>query len=198
LPFRLLRPLSPAHSASHSRQPSANVPNKEILASTSIQAYATILAAGIYAVTIYVACVSYLPVYLVTFFSNIPTITAAHSATPISLFPITILLGLAAESFIFAPALAAVPSLADAKKAPFNLGTATLGETFWYNVWGYSTETKVTIQRTVTLMLVSGINTFLRTLTIEGVEARGAIGYSAVWVVASGLAGTALGIVGAI
>lgn len=47
-------------------------------------------------------------------------------------------------------------------------------------------------------MLVSGINTFLQTLTIEGVEARGAIGYSAVWVVASGLAGTALGIVGAI
>lgn len=55
------------------------------------------------------------------------------------------------------------------------------------------------ITRTVTLMLVSGMNTFLQTLvTTEGVEALGALGYSAVWVVAAGVTGVALGVVGAV
>lgn len=195
IPFRLLRPLSRAHSASSH----VKVPNSEIITSPTIQAYTTILAGSIYALVLYTAYVSYLPVYLVTYFTNIPTIEAAHSATPITLFPLTFLLGLAAKSFIFTPAVAAVPSLADAKNAAFNPQTATLGEHFWFNVWGRSKRTKVVIQRTATLMLVSFTNTFVQTyVTIEGVEFEGAIAYAAVWATAAGIAGAALGIVGAV
>jgi len=168
----------------------ANVPNKEILTSTSIQVYTTLLASGIYSVALFTAYVSFLPVYLVTYFTNIKTIAAAHSATPITLFPETIILGLAAKAFIFSPAVATVPS----KKATLNPETATLLETFLYNVWGYEKRTKVVVQRTVTLMLVSGMNTFVETfVAIEGVEARGAIVFAGVWVVANGMAGVALG-----
>jgi hypothetical protein len=148
---------------------------------------------------LYTAYVSYLPVYLVTYFSNIPTIAAAHSATPITLFPLTILLGLAAKSFVFTPAVAAIPSPTDAKKAAFNPQTATLRETFFFNIWGYSKRTKEVIKRTLTLMLVSSINIFLQTfVTIKDVEAKGAIAYAAVWFVAAGIAGLALGVVGAV
>ncbi len=54
------------------------------------------------------------------------------------------------------------------------------------------------IQRTATLVLISGINTFVQTyVTIEGVEAKGAIAYSLIWSLAAAIAGTSLGIVGA-
>jgi hypothetical protein len=175
------------------------VPNKEILTSTSIQIYTTILAGAIYAVTLYTAYVSFLPVLLATYFSNIPTIAPAHASTPISLFPLSIFLGLAAKSFIFTPSVAVEPLLADAKTALFNPATASLWEHVVYNVWGYSKRTKVVIKRTAALMLVTGVNTFVQAFfTIEGVEAKGAAGFSLVWLAASGIAGAALGAVCAI
>lgn len=174
------------------------MPNNDIITSVTIQTYTTILAASIYAVTLFTAYSSFLPVYLVTYFADIPTVAAAHSATPISLLPLTLLLGLAARSFIFTPATAAAPSIADAKQSTFNPASATLTETFWYNVWSFDTRTKVVLKRTATLMLVVGMNTFIQTfITVEGVEAVGAIAYSGVWVVAAGLTGAALGLVGA-
>ncbi len=104
---------------------------------------------------------------------------------------------MAAKSFIFTPAASAAPSSADAKNTAFNPETATLGETFWHNAWGTSTRTKVVIKRTATLMLVTGVNTFVQTfVTIEGVEAAGAATYSAVWVAAALFTGTTLGLVG--
>jgi hypothetical protein len=191
VPFRLLRPLSPAHAAS-SRH--GSVPNKEIVTDFSVQTYTTLLAAGIYSVTLYGAYASYLPVYLVTYFENIPSIAAAHAASPITLFPMTLVLGLAARSFIFTPAAAA----SSTKVAPLDTEGASLSETFWYNVWGYSNRTKVVVQRTTALMLVSGVNTFVQTfVTLEGVEAPGAAAYSGAWVLASGLTGLALGLVSA-
>jgi hypothetical protein len=146
-------------------------------------------------VTLFSAYTIYLPVYFVTYFTNIHTIAAAHNASLITLFPISLVLGLGAKSFIFTPATA-VPS----RGIIFNPETATLAETLWYNVWGgYSPRTKVVITRTVTLMLVSGVNTFVQTfVTTEGVEVLGALGYSAVWVVAGGATGVALGVVGAV
>ncbi|KUJ20958.1 uncharacterized protein LY89DRAFT_638684 [Mollisia scopiformis] len=198
IPFRLLRPLSLAHSASTSPN-SVKVPNNDIITSTSIQAYTSILAASIYSVVLYTAYSSYLPVYLVTYFFDIKTIAAAHTATPITLFPVNLLLGLAAKSFIFTPATASAPSVADAKLAAFNPATATFPETLRYNLWGYQTRTKVTIKRTATLMLIVGMNTFVQTfVTIEGVEAVGAIAYSGIWVIGAAITGAAFGLVGAV
>lgn len=192
VPFRLLRPLSPAHTASSTHR---SVLNRDILTDFSVTTYTTLLAASVYSVTLYAAYVSYLPVYLVTYFEGIPSIAAAHAAKPITLMPLGLTLGLAAKSFIFTPAAAAsgIPA------PPLDTEGATLNETFWYNVWGYSKRTKVVIMRTVALMLISGVNTFVQTfVTLQGVEAVGAAGYSAVWVLASGITGLALGVVSAV
>ena len=160
-----------------------------------VQAITTLLAAAIYSVTLYAAYASYLPMYLVTGFYGIPSVAAAHTATPISLLPITLALGAAARSFIFTPAAA----VSSTKVVPLDTEAASLSETFWYNVWGYSKRTKVIISRTAALMLVSGINTFVQTfVTLEGVEATGAAAYSAVWVLASAITGLALGVVSAV
>jgi hypothetical protein len=169
--------------------------NRDIVTDFSVQTYTTLLAAAIYSVTLYGAYASYLPVYLVSYFENIPSIAAAHAATPISLLPLTMALGLAARSFIFIPAAAA----SSTEAAPLDTESASLSETFWYNIWGYSKRTKVVISRTAALMLVSGVNTFVQTFfTLEGVEATGAAAYSAVWVLASGITGLALGVVSAV
>lgn len=198
IPFRLLRPLSLAHSASTSSN-SVPVPNNDIVTSTSIQAYTTVLAASIYAVMLYTAYSTYLPVYLVTYFEDIRTVAVAHSSTPITLFPLTLLLGLAAKSFIFTPAAASAPSTRDAILTAFNPATSTLAETFWYNVWGFDVRTKIIIKRTATLMLIVGMNTFLQAfITVEGVEATGAFAYSGVWVISAAFTGIAYGLVGAV
>jgi hypothetical protein len=195
LPFRLLRPLSPAHAVSSSHK-AATVANQAIVTDISIQALSVFLAASIYSVVLYTSYVTYLPTYLVTYFSDIPSIAAAHGNTPISLLPLTILLGIASKTFIFTPAAAAAPSRAEARAAAFDPVTASLGETFWYNVWGYSARSKVAIKRTLAAALVSGVNTFVQTyVTIRGVEAAGAIAYSGVWTAAAGITGGALGLV---
>ena len=107
----------------------------------------------------------------------------------------TLALGLAARSFIFTPAAAA----SSEKAVPLETEAASLSETFWYNVWGYSERTRVVVKRTAVLMLVSGLNTFVQTfVTMEGVEAVGAAAYSGVWVLASAVTGLALGVVSAV
>jgi hypothetical protein len=196
IPFRLLRPLSFAHASSTSSN-SVAVPNREIVTDFTIQALTTVLAAGIYSVALSIAYATYLPVAFVTYFNNIPSIAAAHNSTPITLLPFTLILGLAARSFIFTPATASSPSIADAKATVFNPATATLVKTFEHNFWSYSSRTKIVIKRTATLMLVSGINTFVQVfVTIEGVEAPGAALYAGVWVVAALVVGLSLGFVG--
>lgn len=139
---------------------------------------------------------SHLPVYLALHFNNIPSVAAAHSASPISLLPITLLFGVAAKSFIFTPAASTPACTAD---VPFDPATATLYETVQYNLWGYSSRVKVVIQRTTALLLISGVNTFIQSfVTIEGVEMLGAALYSGVWVVAATITGIVFGVVGAV
>lgn len=199
LPFRLLRPLSPAHASSTSAK-SIGVPNKDIVTDYTIQALITVLGGAIYSVTLFSAYSSFLPVALVTYFDNIPSIAAAHEATPITLIPLALVLGLAARSFIFTPATASSSSSpVDANTPGFNPATATLSETFVHNVWDYSPRTKIVIGRTATLMLVSFVNTFVQVfVTIEGVEPLGAVAYSSVWTVAALITGASFGLVGAV
>jgi len=107
-------------------------------------------------------------------------------------------MGYAARSFIFLPAVAQETTEEDRKWAAFDPQTATLSETLWYNLWGFTEKTKVVVKRTAALALISGINTFVQTFgTIEGVEAKGAIAYSGVWVAAAAFSGIALGATGA-
>ncbi|RFU34775.1 hypothetical protein B7463_g1523, partial [Scytalidium lignicola] len=190
LPFYLIRALSPAHSTN-----SSNLPNKDLLTDTQIQSFTTLLATTIYAVTLSTAYNTYLTTSLAVHFNNLPTIISAYSASPVTLFPLCLPLGLAVKSFIFTPATTA----SSENRREFDPTTATLSETFWYNVWGWDIRTKTVIARTVALMLVSGGSTFVQSfVSLEGVEAQGAIAYAGVWVFAALVTGTALGVAGAV
>lgn len=173
------------------------MPNRELITNLPLQVITTLLSASIISVTLYAANLSFLPSILVTYFDALPSIAAAYSATPISLLPSTLVLGLAAKSFIFTPSTAISPSLG--KRRGFNPATASFWETLLHNVWGWDARTKCVIKRTALVAaLVSG-NTFVQSyMTVEGVEAFGAAAYSGVWAVAVALTGTALGFVGAV
>jgi hypothetical protein len=193
VPLQLLRPLSGVHSGAY-------VPNKEIITDIPIQVYTTLLPAAIYGVVLVSAFGAFLPKYLVLYFGGIPTLRPAYEAGYVSLVPVTVLLGYAARNFIFTPfAAAADPTADDTKLEEFDPATATLQQTFYHNVWGYSTKSKVVILRTGALVLTTGIDTYLHcALTITGVESYGAIVYASVWATAALLTGMALGIVGSV
>jgi hypothetical protein len=185
-PFQLLRPLSKAHSDP------ANAPNAELLTDKPIMVSTTLLSASIYTVTLYLAYATYLPTALIVHFDRLPSLEAAHEASYLHLLPVTVALGFAATMFIFTPS-AAEPR----ESRRFDPASASLGETVWWNIWGWSKRTKAVIQRTFLLMLVTGVNTALQTaLTVAGAEVKGAIAWAAVWVIAAGLTGIAMGAVG--
>ncbi|KAI2642639.1 hypothetical protein GGS21DRAFT_498873 [Xylaria nigripes] len=193
IPFRLLRPLSRVHS-----NPKA-VPNSDILTDAPIVLLTTLLAGAIYSVTLLFAYTTYLPAYLVMYFVDLPSLVRAHESTYVGLLPVTIALGFAARVFIFTPAEATERTSTDEKIDAFNPGKATLGETLQWNFLGWSSRAKVAMKRTALVMAVTGIHTFLQTrLTISGVETIGALAWSSVWVLASGVTGLALSAVGGV
>ncbi|KAI1458342.1 hypothetical protein F4805DRAFT_456974 [Annulohypoxylon moriforme] len=192
IPFRLLRPLSTAHADPN------HAPNADIVADRPIALLTTLLAGAIYSVTLFFAYATYLPTYLVVHFTNLPSIASAHEATYIGLLPVTIVLGFAAQVFVFTPAEGTVASKSEDSEN-FDPASASLAETMRWNFWGWSVQTKVVIQRTVLLMLVTGVNTFLQArYTVEGVETPGAAAWSSVWVLAAAVTGIGLGAVGSV
>ncbi|KAI0002830.1 hypothetical protein F4779DRAFT_113912 [Xylariaceae sp. FL0662B] len=191
VPFRLLRPLSTAHSAP------GTVPNAEIVTDRPIALLTTLLAGAIYSVTLFFAYATYLPRFLVVYFNGLPSIASAHETTYVGLLPVTLVLGFAARAFIFTPVEATGRTPADARNEAFDPVRASLAETVRWNVWGWPAQTKVAMQRTALLVLVTGVNTFLQTrLTIQGVETAGAAAWGSVWVLASAITGLGLGAVG--
>ncbi|KAI9809500.1 MAG: hypothetical protein M1827_006806 [Pycnora praestabilis] len=194
LPFRFLRPLSPTHNAT---APKSAVANHSIINDLPVRIYTTLLAASIYSVVVYASYYTWLPVYLVVHFDGMRNISAAHSAAVPALLASFVPIGYAAREFIFTPSTGARMDRGDAIASAFNPATATLGETVWHNVWGYPKRTKVIIERTATLVVVSGLNTWLQTyVTIEGAEGSGAAGWSGVWAAAGALTGAVLWWVG--
>ncbi|KAI1762484.1 hypothetical protein GGR53DRAFT_415974 [Hypoxylon sp. FL1150] len=188
IPFRLLRPLSVAHSDPR------RAPNAEIVADRPIALLTTLLAGAIYSVTLFFAYATYLPSYLVVYFKSLPSVASAHEATYVGLLPVTLVLGFAARSFIFAPAADGAPGA-----ERFDPVRASLPETVRWNFWGWSEQTKLVIRRTALLMLVSGVNTFLQTrLTVDGVETPGALAWSSVWVLGAAVTGLGLAVVGSV
>lgn len=194
IPLRLLRPLSPAHAASAT----PSVPNVEVLSDTPTTIATTLLPAAIYATALHLAYSTYLPVQLVTHFDTLSSIEIAHSSTFITLLPVSLLAGYAARVFIFVPATATVPS-PDKSVVVFDPATASLSATFLENVWGWSSRTKVVIQRTAAVMAIAGLGTVVQTAgTVEGVDLIGAMNWAAVWAAASVVVGMALGVCAAV
>ena len=188
IPFRLLRPISPIHNL---EAPKAAVSNRSVINDIPVRIYTTVLAAGIYGVIVFGSFGTWLPVHLVLHFEGLRDISAAHSAALPFLILSFLPAGYAAREFLFTPATGAKRDLGDIKNLAFNPETATLWETVRYNLWGYSKRTRTMIQRTATLVMVSGLNTMLQTfVTVEGSEFYGAAGWSGVWALAAALTGT--------
>lgn len=195
VPFLLLRPLSGAHKASSS------TPNREIIVDRQIGVLSTLLAGFIYNVVLFLSYKTYLPSALVLHFVGIPTVEPANNAAAIYVSPLATALalisGLAARSFLFTPVAATGRTEQDEKTARFDPVEAGLGETLWWNIWGYTTQTKVGILRTLVVMTITGINTWLScTMTLSGVESIGAAVYASVWVVAAFFTGVGLSMLG--
>lgn len=196
VPFLLLRPTSGAHSASASSPP---VPNREIILDRGIQTSTAVLSGLIYGTTLFAAFKTYLPTIFVLYFEGIARVEpAVHTKFGSLLAGVLMLLfGLAAQGFIFAPFATTGRTRADAKIAEFDPISATLGETLWWNVWGYTTRTKVAIVRTAAVMFVTWVSTYLQcAMTIKGVESFGAAVYASSWALAAMLTGLGLEVVG--
>ncbi|CAI6092067.1 hypothetical protein V2G26_013626 [Clonostachys chloroleuca] len=190
LPFYGLRPLSAVHT------PSAKVPNRE-LTDIGLQIYTAALATGIYTVVIVLSLQFLLPRVLILYFSHLPTLVPAYTASYATLLPVTVAFGASASNFIFAPFATTGKAREDERIGQFDPASASLGETVWWNVWGYTAKTKVVIRRTAITALVTGISTYLSCrMSIYGVEPTGAAVYAAVWVFAALFSGVGLGLVG--
>ncbi|KAF3770011.1 hypothetical protein M406DRAFT_231144, partial [Cryphonectria parasitica EP155] len=190
VPFLLLRPLSGAHKATSS------TPNREIIADRLISVLSTLLASFIYNVVLFLSYKIYLRPAFVLHFEGIHTVEPAQAALVI-LTTLALVSGIAARSFIFTPLAATGRTDQDEKAARFDPVEATLGETLWWNIWGYTTQTKVGIVRTAVLVAVTGINTYLQCdLTVSGVESSGAAAYASVWALAAFFTGVGLSFVG--
>ncbi|KND94817.1 hypothetical protein TOPH_00689 [Tolypocladium ophioglossoides CBS 100239] len=190
LPFYLLRPLSDVH------RPSAKIANRELI-DLPLQLYTTALSTGIYTVVLVLSLRFLLPRILVVYFTRLPSLEPAYTATYAAVLPVTVLFGAAASTFIFAPFATTGESKDDDKIGQFDPVQASLQQTVWWNFWGYTAKTKVVIRRTAAAVFVTGISTYLAcTMSIYGIESTGAIAYAAVWVFAALCTGLGLGLVG--
>ena len=189
IPFRLLRPFAPVHSAA---PPKNSVANASIIADLPIQISTSLLAAGIYAAELYVGYQTWLPRFLAWHFDGLHSLSTAYDAQ----FPTLVLgfvpVGVAVKAFLFTPATATKPDGVERWNARFNAATATLGETVVYNLWGYTKKTRTLIKRTALLATVTYFVSWLQVyVTIEGVTSKGAAGWASVWGIAPALCGLA-------
>lgn len=187
LPFSLLRDSSPIHRSEASKR---EVANRSILNDLNIKLYTSFLAAAVYGVVIYGSFRTWLPGFLIVHFEGLKDLSGAYEAALPGVTVGFLTSGYAAQSFLFRPALGAKPDAHDMQMAEFDAESATLGQTIWYNVWGYSKRSRTLIKRTAILVLASAMQTGLRTyITIEGVEPIGAAGWAAMWASAATLVG---------
>lgn len=193
VPFYLLRPLS-VHTPSAAA--AKGLPNRELL-DLPLQLYTVALSTGIYTVILVLSLRFILPRILVIYFSGLPTLEPAYAASYAAVLPVTLLFGIAASTFIFAPFATTGRAKEDEKIGEFDPVAASLGETVWWNVWGYTAKTKVVVRRTAVAAFIAAINTYLTcSRTVYGIESTGAAVYAGVWAFAAVCAGIGLGFVG--
>jgi len=194
VPFLLLRGSSNYHMF---KAPKGAVANRTVVNDYGVQAFTSLLAAGVYGVVIFGSFGSWMPVYLVSHFDGIRDISSLYNAQFPWLIAAFIPTGIAAKVFLFTPATAAKPDAADKEMASFDPETASLGETIMYNLWGHSKRVRTLIERTAILVVVGGLHTWLHTfVAVDGAEGFGAAGWSSVWALAATLTGVAFWWVG--
>lgn len=189
IPFNLLRRVSPAHADD---APQGSIANRSIVTDLPTQVFASLLASGVYAFVVYGSYYTWLPIHLVTNFDGLRSMGGIYEAQFLTLALLYIPAGVAAKVFLFTPATASKKDFADAQRAAFDPKTATLEETLWYNVWGFSKRGRVMISRTAILSGVTFLYSWLQVYaSIEGAESLGAAGWACVWAIAAALTGVA-------
>lgn len=198
MPFLLLRRLSSARSAA------PGTPNREVVADRGILVLTSLQSALVYGVVLFLASRYLLPGTLVLYFQGVPTVQPAADATFLGFGNptgqvLSLMFGIAARAFIFTPLVTTPRTLQDQKNAEFDPVSATLGQTIAWNLWGYTTQTKVSLARTAVAMLFTAAGTYLDTaLAVKGVEPYGAAVYASIWVTAALVTGLTLRYVGSI
>ena len=189
IPFNLLRRVSAAHK---DHAPQGSIENRSIISDLPTQIFASLLGAGIYAFVVYGSYFTWLPAHLVLNFDGLKSMAGVYDAQFPTLVLLFIPIGIAAKVFLFTPSTAAKKDSADAQRNAFNPETASLLETFWYNVWGFSKHSRVMISRSVILAGVTFLYSWLQVYaSIEGAESLGAAGWAGVWAIAAALTGAA-------
>jgi len=194
LPFYLLRSRNAVHN---SKAPSGSVKDSSVVKDFQVNFFTTTFAATIYSLIIYISLRSWLTVYLVTHFDGVRSLEKAHAIQLPALIATAFPVGWAANTFLFSPSTGAKPTLKDIRAEAFNPATASLGEHFRHNLWGWNVGTKVLIKRNIVLASMVGLATWLRVWkTIEGSEAWGSAGWAALWASSSFVSGLLLRWVG--
>lgn len=181
LPFFLLRPVNFYNARQRTDNPKTV---SEIASDRSINSYMTAFAAAVYSLVVYSSFYTWLPVYMIVHFDEVRSLEAAHNATLPILLVGCMPIGYAAKNFLFKPSIAAARTL----PTPFDPRTATLGDTFRYNLGlgSHSNRASILTSRTTLLVAISGINTFVRVFgTVEGTDVFGAAGWAALWSIAA-------------
>ncbi|OAG34312.1 hypothetical protein AYO21_11522 [Fonsecaea monophora] len=181
LPYYLLRPLAPSHHPNSA--PKSSLRNRPILTDPYTTIATSLLATAIFAVLLEASFATFLPTWLVVYFTGLRTLEPAHLG-PAGLPTLLLALipaGWACMEFLFAPSTAA-DTVVNAGPA-FDPSTATFWEHAYHNAWGwYSARQKELIGRTglLTGLIFAEI---VLTLwgTLAGVEVTGALGYAGIW-----------------
>ena len=189
IPFALLRPLTHAHDPNI-----AKTNNQAVAIDWQVLGLTSLFAASVYAVTFYISYQADLGVFLINHFDDIPSLEKIHETSVPQLTQWCIAAGAAAMVFLFRPTVAAAgrASLTEPKlKAKrFSPETATLGETFAYNLGygetGWSHRAEVLAKRTAVLTFCTMANTFVRVYgTVRGTDVGGTLGYAGLWAIAN-------------
>jgi len=194
LPFYLLRSRNAVHN---SKAPAGSVASPSVINDFQVNFFTTTFAATIYSLIIYISLRSWLTVYIVTHFDGVRSLEKAHAIQLPALIATALPVGWAANTFLFSPSTGARPSLKEIRAKTFNPATASLGEHFKQNLWGWNVGTRVLIKRNVVLASMVGLATWLRVWkTIEGSEAWGSAGWAMLWASSSFVSGVLLRWVG--
>lgn len=188
--FALVRPLGSLRFAG------PKLYNKDLV-SGPFQLLIAALSTNVYAAVVSLALRFLLPHVLVLYFHGIPTVAPAYSASFLALLPTAVFFGVSASKFIFAPYVTTGKSKEDDKIRQFDPVQASLGETVWWNFWGYTLRSRIVITRTAIATAMTAVSTYLALATaIDGVSRLGATTYALVWASATAATGLALGLVG--
>ncbi|KIY01390.1 uncharacterized protein Z520_02942 [Fonsecaea multimorphosa CBS 102226] len=186
LPYYLLRPLSPSHHPNSA--PKSSLRNRPILTDPYTTVATSLLAAAIFAVLLEASFATFLPTWLIVYFTGLRTLEPAHLG-PAGLPTLLLALvpaGWACMEFLFAPSTAAAGVSTGTVAHPskvFDPSTATFWGHVYHNAWGwYSARQKELITRTGLLTGLMVAETVLTLWgTVAGVEITGALGYAGVW-----------------